>query len=198
MNSDRAEQLRRAVCNAYSNAAIAPEAEHPFPVGRSFAASLGYPATELQTLPAISVEAFSGVSNVSIYAELSAGSRVLDLGCGAGMDSLIAARRLANNGLVIGVDFSEPMLLRARKAAFEANANNLYFCRAAGESLPIKSGSISVAIVNGFFNLNPSRAQIFAELARVVRPGGSVYAAELILTRPLPAEDQAPEKNWFA
>jgi len=192
------ERLRAAVCEAYTKAALAPQSEHRFPVGRTFAESLDYPATQLQTIPSISIEAFSGVSNVSIFANFPPSSRVLDLGCGAGFDSLIAGRRVGADGLVVGVDFSQPMLLRARSAALQANAANVHFCRAAGESLPIKSGAVDVAIVNGFFNLNPARTQIFTELARVVRLGGFVYAAELILIGPLPPEVQASEDNWFA
>jgi SAM-dependent methyltransferase len=198
MIHDRIERLRRAVCEAYSNAAITPEAEHPFPVGRAFAESLGYPPEVLQALPSVSVEAFSGVSNVSIYAELPAGSSVLDLGCGGGLDSLIAGRRIGSDGQVVGIDFSEAMLQRAYRAAVQGHVGNVHFCRAAGERLPMRTRAVDVALVNGIFNLNPSRAEIFAELARVVRPGGSVYAAELILTRPLSAEVQASEENWFA
>lgn len=198
MIPDKTERLRRAVCDAYSNAAIVPEGKHPFPVGRAFAESLGYPEDQLQVLPSISVDAFSGVSNVSVFAELPPGSRVLDLGCGAGLDSLIAGRRAGTDGRVVGIDFSEPMLERAHRAAVQADICNVHFCRAAGEKLPIKTGAIDVALVNGIFNLNPLRAEMFAELARVVRQGGSVYAAELILTGPLSSEVQASEENWFA
>ncbi|HKV54709.1 MAG TPA: methyltransferase domain-containing protein [Candidatus Binataceae bacterium] len=149
-------------------------------------------------MPSIAVEAFAGVSNVSIFAELPIGSRVVDLGCGAGLDSLIAGRRIGPDGRVIGIDFSEAMLQRAHRALAEEGASNVQLCRGSGENLPIRTGAIDVAIVNGIFNLNPLRAGIFAELARVVRSGGSVYSAELILTGPLAAEVQASEENWFA
>lgn len=187
-----------AVREAYSAAAIAPAAAHPFPVGRSFAESLGYSADELASIPAIAVDAFAGVSNVSIFADLRPGMRVLDLGCGAGLDSLIAARRVGPGGRVIGADFSPAMLSRARQAAVEAHAASLIVCRADAERLPLKSDGVDVALVNGIFNLNPARGEILAELARVVRPGGSVFAAELVLREPLPPEVQASEENWFA
>ena len=197
-DSARPARLRAAVREAYSAAAGEPEGRHPFPVGRSFAESLGYPADELAALPGVAVEAFTGVSNVSVFADLRSGMRVLDLGCGAGLDSLIAARRVGNRGEVVGVDFSATMLRRARQAASEAGARNLVFCQAAAESLPLKSASIDVALVNGIFNLNPAREAIFSELARVVRTGGLVYAAELILRDPPPPEVRASEENWFA
>jgi arsenite methyltransferase len=196
--SEKALRLREAVRKAYSAASENPEAEHPFPVGRDFALRLGYPPSCLASLPAVSVEAFSGVSNVSVFAEIPDGARVLDLGCGAGLDSLIAGQRAGPRGTVVGVDFSEEMLARARNAAAEARMANVCFCRAAGEALPVKDGSIDVALVNGIFNLNPWRDAVFAELARVVRPGGAAYAAELILREPLPPEVKESEADWFA
>jgi arsenite methyltransferase len=196
--SERSTRLLEAVREAYSAAAAAPQAEHPFPVGRKFAESLCYPANDLAALPPISVEAFTGVANVSVFADLQPGMRVLDLGCGSGLDALIAARRVGNAGKVVGMDFSAAMLKRAHRAAIEAGASNLAFCQACAESLPLASESIDVALVNGIFNLNPLRDEIFHELARVVRPGGSAYAAELILRAPLPAEVRASEQDWFA
>ncbi len=197
-NSDKIERLRAAVREAYSAAASTPQGEHPFPVGRAFAESLGYPKNQIDAIPRVAIEAFSGVSNVSVFADIPVGSRVLDLGCGAGLDSLIAARRTGDGGMVVGVDFSEPMLARAYQAASEARIGNVAFCRAEAEKLPIRSASIDVALVNGIFNLNPLRGDVFAELARVLRPGGAVYAAELILREPLPPEVLESEPDWFA
>ncbi len=192
------QQLREGVREAYSEAARKPRDEHPFPVGREFAESLGYPPDLLAGLPAVAVEAFSGVSNVSVFAEIPSSATVLDLGCGAGLDSLIAARRAGSEAKVIAVDFSDAMLARARRAAEEAGQTNLVFHRADAERLPVPEGSIDVALVNGIFNLNPARGEIFRELARVVRPGGSVYAAELILKEPLSPEERNSVTNWFA
>src|SRR5438874_1465737 len=111
------QQLRQGVYAAYTAVAKQPEGEHPFAVGRAFAAGLGYPLEQLDRLPPESVQAFTGVSAVSIWADLPAGARVLDLGCGAGMDALIAAERVGPTGSVLGVDFSPAMLARARRAA---------------------------------------------------------------------------------
>lgn len=198
MNNETAQRLREGVRQAYSGVAEKPETEHPFPVGRDFAASLGYPLQVLAEVPAAAVEAFAGVSNVSIFAEIPAGATVLDLGCGAGLDSLVAARRVGPTGRVIAIDFSETMLLRAQRAAAEAGVENVEFYHADAEALRLETGSVDVALVNGIFNLNPAREPIFTELARVVRPGGTVYAAEIILGSALLAETQASEANWFA
>lgn len=190
--------LRAAVRNAYSAAADKPYDKHPFPVGRAFAESLGYPADLLACLPPAAVDAFAGVSNVAMFAALPEGATVLDLGCGAGLDSLVASRRVGTGGRVIGVDFSPPMLARARQAADQAHADNIECRRADAEQLPLANASVDVALVNGIFNLNPGREAIFRELARVVRPGGSAFAAELILVEALSEDARASPTNWFA
>jgi SAM-dependent methyltransferase len=195
---DKAQPLRDGVRRAYSAAAERPQDEHPFPVGRGFAESLGYPQDLLAGLPSACVDVFSGVSNVAIFADIPPGATVLDLGCGAGLDSLIAAQRVGPGGRVIGVDFSAAMLARAYQAAAEAGVDNVEFHRTDAEELPFDDGAIDVALVSGIFNLNPARQAIFCELARVVRQGGAVYAAEFILKEPLPADVQASEANWFA
>jgi arsenite methyltransferase len=196
--AENAKELRGKVRDAYSAAAERPEDEHAFPVGRQFAESVGYPQDVLAGLPSACVSAFAGVSNVSVFADIAEGATVLDLGCGAGLDSMIAARRAGPQGRVIGVDFSEPMLARACLSSAEAAIPNVIFCRADAEGLPVQTESIDVALVNGIFNLNPAREAIFCELGRVVRSGGSVYAAELILVRVLPSEDQTSASDWFA
>lgn len=191
-------ELRESVRTAYSAAAERPREKHAFPVGRQFAESLGYDASLLGSLPACAVDAFAGVSNVSVFAEIPEGATVLDLGCGAGLDALIAARRVGPRAKIIGVDFSEPMLTRARQAAEEAGVGHVEFRLADGERLPLADRSVDVALVNGIFNLNPEREAIFHELARVLRPGGTAWAAELILHEPLSEQVRADPTNWFA
>ena len=166
---DNPQSRRQDVRRAYSSAAEKPQEDHPFPVGRRFAVSIGYPRKLLNVLPSVSVDGFSGVSNVALFAEIPRGSVVLDLGCGAGLDSLIAARRVGPKGRVIGIDFSKAMLERARRASAELGMSNVDFLLADAESLPVGDGLIDVALVNGIFNLNPARQSMFHELARIVR-----------------------------
>ena len=193
-----AKCLRDGVRTAYSAAADRPSGKHPFPVGRTFAQNLGYDPNSIDSLPTAAVDAFAGVSNVAEVADLPPGARVLDLGCGAGLDSLIAARRVGSSGRVTGVDFSEAMLGRARSAAEQTDFANVEFILADAEHLPLPDASIDVALINGIFNLNPAREDIFRELARVVRPGGQVFAAELILREPLPSVAPVSEDAWFS
>jgi len=126
-----------------------PQTKHAFPVGRGFAESLGYPADLLDQLPAVASDAFAGVSNVSIFAEIPFGATILDLGCGAGLDALIAARRVGLAGKVIAVDFSAAMLARARQAVAEAGASNVELREADAGQLPIADEEIDIAMVNG-------------------------------------------------
>jgi arsenite methyltransferase len=190
--------LRESVRQAYSAIAEHPHEESPFPTGRALAEDLGYPVDLLDTLPVTAVEAFCGVSNVSVFAEIPKGATVLDLGCGAGLDTLIAARRTGEKGKVIAIDFSEAMVERACRAISEDRATNVETHLASGENLPIGDASVDVALINGLFNLNPSRERIFCELARVLKPGGVVFAAELVLNAPLPEEERKSATNWFS
>jgi len=198
MDLDKTKELSEAVRKAYSAAADRPAERHAFPVGRQFAEGVGYSRDLLDSLPTVCVDAFAGVSNVSIFAEIPKGSAVLDLGCGSGLDALIAAKRTGPTGSVVGVDFSDSMLARARSAADEAGLANLTFHAADAGKIPVSDGSIDVALVNGIFNLNPERDTVFRELARVVRPGGAVFAAELILKEQQTVCIPRTEANWFA
>ncbi len=149
-------------------------------------------------MPQSAIGGFAGVSNVSVFADIPAGATILDLGCGSGLDSLIAAQRVGPRGRVVGVDFSEAMLVRAVSSLRTLGQANLIFLRSSAEKLPIADARVGHALVNGIFNLNPYRAEIFGELARVVKPGGSVFGAELVLRAPLPENARAGADNWFS
>ena len=190
--------IRDGVRRAYTVAAEKPQSPHPFPLGHKFAESLGYPRDLLRGLPQVSVEVFAGVSNVAVFADIPTGATVLDLGCGGGLDAIIASRRTGPNGKVICVDFSQAMLDRAKQGAAAAGARNVDFHLADAERLPVGDGSVDIVLANGIFNLNPARDSIFRELARVIRPGGMVFGAELILREALPSEVGADSANWFA
>ena len=130
LHTERENGSRRKVRKAYSAVAEHPQGKHAFPVGREFAVSLGYTQEWIAGLPRAAVDAFSDASNLSIFAQISEGTTVLDLGCGAGLDSLVAARRIGPLGRVIAVDFREAMLARAGSSSAEAGVRNVMFCRA--------------------------------------------------------------------
>jgi cyclopropane fatty-acyl-phospholipid synthase-like methyltransferase len=190
-----ADELRERVRRTYGRIAEAPAGEHPFAVGRGLAERAGYPAAWLDAAPRIAVEAFAGVSCLPCFAEIGPGARVLDAGCGVGLDLVLVAPRAER---VVGVDFSREMVERARTTITAAGASNVELALADAETMAERVGPVDVALVNGIFNLNPRRSEIFRELAAAVRPGGAVYAAELVLKGPLPAGVEATEADWFA
>jgi len=191
------DELLKKVHKAYSKASDDPDGSNPFPIGFDFALSLGYPEELLRTLPRAAVDSFTGVSNISVFAEIPAGSIVWDLGCGGGTDSLIAAAKTGPSGQVYGVDFSSSMLSRARSAAQEAGASNMESQEAQGQQIPFADNTFDIAMVNGIFNLNPDREGLFRELARVIRPGGVLYCGEIILNEPMDDEERSAH-NWFS
>ncbi|MDQ2731022.1 MAG: methyltransferase domain-containing protein [Armatimonadota bacterium] len=192
------DSLREEVRNVYSAIANDPQTKAPFPAGRELAVNLGYPNGLLDTVPAVAVDAFCGVSNVSLWADIAEGAVVLDLGCGAGLDTLIAARRVGCRGKVFGVDFSSAMLERARQAVTEEGAHNVELRLGSAEAIPLECGSVDSVIVNGIFNLNPARDIIFREIARVLRTTGAVYASEIVLNEALLDHERGAVSNWFA
>ncbi len=193
------ENLRSGVKEAYSAAARNPKGKHPFPIGRKFAESIGYPADLLDSIPSVAWESFVGVSNVSIFAEIPQGATVLDVGCGAGLDSIIAAKRVGASGKVIGVDFSHEMIDRAKHAVEEIGiGHQVEFRCAPAEALPFEDNSIDIVLVNGIFNLNPHRDQVFTELSRVVKNGGKVYTAEMIFAEAVKTRKACHLSDWFA
>lgn len=188
--------LRTQVEQAYSALAVEPNGARLSPNGRELALALGYPDNLLARLPKVCLDAFYGVAPLGWSAMFQSGSRVLDVGCGSGLDTLCLAHQVGPGGTVVGVDFSPAMLTRAGQAVAESGCQNVTLQRADAEALPWPEATFDGALVNGLFNLNPARESIFRELARVVRPGGTLWAAELIATAPTPDEPPDP-LSWF-
>jgi ubiquinone/menaquinone biosynthesis C-methylase UbiE len=140
----------------------------------------------LEDLPKQAVASFAGVSNPFHWGLPGPGERVVDVGSGAGMDSLIAARAVGREGAVIGVDMTPAMLERAQAAALEAAASNVEFRQGLAESLPVQDGWADVVISNGVINLVPDKLGAYREIARVLRPSGRVQIADICVEQPVP------------
>jgi len=175
-------RLREEVRRTYSAVARDPTSEFHFHRGPDYAGSrLGYDLSELKSLPGPATAAFAGVGNPFDMERLESGATVIDIGSGAGMDCLLAGRRVGSAGSVIGFDMTDEMLARGRAAAGEAGLEQVRFEKADVQDLPLDGGSVDIVISNGVFNLLPDKAKLFRELYRVVRPGGRLQFADIIV-----------------
>ena len=180
------EKLRSEVLSIYAKVADNPQGEFHFHRGLEYAARLlGYDAAELDELPAAATASFAGVGNPFLMDLLPAGATVADIGSGAGMDCLLAARRTGRAGSVVGIDMTDAMLARARASAADAGYVHVRFEKADMTALPLATGSIDVVISNGVINLAPDKEAVFSELYRVVKPGGRLQFADIVLATEL-------------
>jgi arsenite methyltransferase len=173
--------LRAAIRDTYTDVSTDQEQEFIFPTGRAWARDLGYPEPELSHVPEASVASFAGVANHWLLGRVDAGATVLDLGCGAGTDLLIAAEMAGPSGRVIGVDMTTSMLDRVRSSAAAMGLDNVELHESLIESLPLEEASVDVVISNGVIDLVPDKGAVFDEIDRVLRPGGRLQVADVII-----------------
>jgi arsenite methyltransferase len=191
-----AEEIRAAVQQRFSAIASSPELERKFPVGPASAKKLGYDPPEIDALPASVTESFCGVGNPLGLGAVRPGQRVLDLGSGPGLDSLLAARRVGPTGKVVGVDLCREMVEKARRNADLLALRNVEFVQAGIEKLPLPDGSVDVVISNGVFNLCPDKPGVLAEAFRVLRPGGRLQMADILIHEAVSPEEVARLGEW--
>ena len=189
------ELLKSEIKKTYAAVSQEPERDFIFPTGRAWAEDLGYPA-ELARVPESAVESFAGVANPWTMGRLAAGERVLDLGSGAGTDSLVAAQMVGPDGHVTGVDMTAAMLAKARAAATEMGVTNVEFVEGEAEGLPVADASFDVVISNGVIDLVPDKDAVFAELHRVLAPGGRMQIADVTIQNPVSEEGRRKIDLW--
>ncbi|HEX9379866.1 MAG TPA: methyltransferase domain-containing protein [Gaiellaceae bacterium] len=187
--------LKQEIKKTYASVSDEPEKDFVFPTGRAWAQDLDYPP-ELATVPETAAESFAGVANPFSLGRLEPGERVVDLGCGAGTDSLVAAQMVAPGGRVTGIDMTPEMLAKARDAAEELGAENVEFVEGEIEHLPFADGSVDVVISNGVIDLVPDKDAVFAEIFRVLRPGGRMQLADVTIQNPVSEEGRRNIDLW--
>ena len=187
--------LKSEIKKKYASVSAEPEQHFVFPTGSSWAEDLGYPE-ELANVPESAVQSFAGVANPFSLGRLERGARVLDLGSGAGTDSLVAAQMVGPDGHVTGIDMTPEMLDRARASAAEMGLDNVELVEGEVESLPFASESFDVVISNGVIDLIPDKESVFAEIHRVLRPGGRIQIADVTLQRPVSEEGKRNIDLW--
>ena len=193
---DAPADLESTVRDRFAALARDPSSETRFPIGPESAKSLGYSPCDLDSLPLAAKESFAGVGNPFSLREPQPGETVLDLGCGAGLDSILAARRVGPTGRVIGIDVVDEMLAKARRNAEAAGASNTEFRSGRADALPVSSGAVDVVITNGVFNLCVDKPKVVAELCRVLRPGGRLQMADIFFEPHVTSAELVGKGAW--
>ena len=190
-------RLRAEVQSIYSRVASAPDGEFHFHRGAEYAEKfLRYDRQALAGLPASAVESFAGVGNPLRIENLSPGATVIDIGCGAGMDLLLAAKAVGPRGRAVGIDMTESMRRKAEIAAVEAGLSNVELRHGDALELPVENGSADFVISNGVLNLTPDKRRAFSEVLRVLRPGGRFLYADIVVAAELPESIRRDIDLW--
>jgi len=188
--------LRAEIRKTYTDVSTQPDQEFIFPTGRRWARELGYPEPELSHVPDATVESFAGVANHWTLGRIEPGEVVLDLGCGAGTDLLIAAQMTGPDGRAIGVDMTATMLTRVRESAAGMGLTNVELHETLIEQLPLEDASVDVIISNGVLDLVPDKDAVMDEIDRVLRPGGRVQLADVVIHREVSEDARARIDLW--
>jgi arsenite methyltransferase len=188
--------LRRAIQEEYTLVAAEPERGFHFHTGRRLAAILAYDDEWLDGVPEATIASFAGTGNPFSLGALMPGEHVVDVGCGAGIDSIIAARMVGPKGSVIGLDMTPAMVGKARAGAKEAGLNNVDFRQGLAESLPVADGWADVVISNGVLNLFPDKLAGLQEMARVLKASGRLQIGDILVQKAVPEKGKQDINLW--
>jgi SAM-dependent methyltransferase len=190
------QAIHQAIRNRYTAVAGSAVGKFAYPTGRAGAIELDYAADALDAIPSPSLAAFCGVGNPWILGAPRAGETVLDIGCGAGVDLVIAAQGVGSTGRVWGIDMTPAMARRAQRTLAQMGISHGHVALAQAEALPCATGRVDVVTSNGMLNLSPQKAISFREIWRVLKPGGRLQFADMTLREALPAELMASLDAW--
>jgi arsenite methyltransferase len=190
------EVLKCEIKKTYARVSQEPDEDFVFPTGRTWILDLGYPPELVRRLPEAAAESFAGVANPFALGRLEPGEVVLDVGSGAGTDSLVAAQMVGPEGRVTGVDMTPEMLAKSKAAAAEMKATNVEFVAGEAEGLPFEDESFDVVISNGVIDLIPDKDAVFSEIHRVLRPGGRIQIADVTIQKPVSEEGRRNIDLW--
>lgn len=190
------EALRQAIMHEYEAVASHPAQGFHFHTGRRLARIVGYADEWLAGIPEASIESFAGTGNPFKAGTLQPGEQVVDIGCGAGLDSLVAAKMVGPAGRVIGIDMTPAMQAKARASAAQGGFENVEFRQGYGEALPVSDGWADVVISNGVLNLMPDKYAGLKEMARVLKPGGRLQIGDILVETAVPEDGKSDISLW--
>jgi SAM-dependent methyltransferase len=190
------DSLRKAIQNEYKEVANNPGKGFHFHTGRPLTKIVNYKDEWFKGVSELAIETFAGTGNPFAMGELASGERVVDIGSGGGIDSLVAARMVGPDGKVVGIDMTPAMLEKARTAAAESGIDNVEFREAYMEEIPVSDGWADVVISNGVLNLTPDKQKTLAEMFRVLRPGGRLQIADILVSREVPEAAKRKIDLW--
>jgi SAM-dependent methyltransferase len=188
--------IQKTIQETYSKAAKSPQGLFNYPTGHEGLTALKYDPEFLQALPSDIAASYCGVGNPFTLGPIHEGDNVLDVGCGAGVDTLFSAMMTGSPGKVVGIDLTPAMLKRAKKNLSKTDLKNVVFKEGSVENLPFPDEAFDVVTSNGALNLVPDKARAFGEIYRVLKPGGRLMVADEILTGELPKEKNKIIKSW--
>jgi SAM-dependent methyltransferase len=194
--SNKKEFILKAVSDMYTDVAMHPAKTFHFPTGRLACLFVGYPAAQLDLIPATAVESFAGVGYPFAAGAIRQGDVVLDIGSGSGTDTLIGSMLSGPQGKVHGLDMTQAMLEKLRRNIAAMNAANVGTLEGNAEEIPLADGTVDVVTSNGVLNLVPDKPRAFAEIARVLKPGGRLQISDIALAKPVSETARADPKLW--
>jgi SAM-dependent methyltransferase len=194
--SDKREFIFKAVSDMYTDVATHPQKVFHFPTGRLACLFVGYPGAQLDLIPAAAPESFAGVGYPFAAGAIRAGDVILDVGSGSGTDALIASTLAGPAGRVYGLDMTQAMLDKLRRNIAAMGAQNVVPLEGNAEEIPLPDASVDVVTSNGVLNLVPDKPRAFAEIARVLRPGGRVQISDIALAKPVSDKARSDPKLW--
>lgn len=190
------QQVKQAVQEMYEEVAACPNKEFHFPTGRKSCLLLGYPEEELNAIPAPAVDPFAGVGYPFLADVIKPGDTVVDIGSGSGVDVLIAGQKTGPEGKVIGIDITPAMIEKARENIEKAEAAHIGIREGRADDIPLDDSSVDVVTSNGVINLVPDKAKAFGEIHRILKPGGRIQIADIVLSKPVSAESKSNAQLW--